>query len=1112
MLTVFSGSDGYPISNDDYYIRELASGYNEVVFQVSIRDPIYEYIREEAVVRDRDQNVYLIKQIDAGEKTAKVVAQINLDDWKKDLFIDYSNNSATVAGTIGSVLPAGWSLIDHSGIAKRRTIPTGDNTSDYNVTALQVLEACTTVYEVRFQFNTSDRIVTIVNPKSYSVKGAFATRDLNLVKLNYKGKSDSFVTRLYAEGADGLTFASINDGKPYVENLTYANKVVSAYWKDDRYTDAQSLLEDAQAKVDEMAMPSQSYDCEVLDLANTNPELYGFEDFSLFEVVTLIDDAKETRSDYQVVERWTYPYYPAKNKVVLSSSTPNIQTAIATIVNSLSSSTSSFQQIWQSAINNATSLITGNSGGFLVLRDSNGDGTPDELLIMDTNSIETATKVWRWNQAGLGYSKTGYNGPYNLGITMGGEIVASFVTAGVMNADVIRAGTLTDDNGDNYWNLETGEFRLSSTTTVGGKTISELVEGKAETWYQASDPSLAWTTAEDKASHKGDLWYRTTDDTTWYYDYSGGTYIWRQQNVPNIVFDKIDGKAQVFVSQPTPPYNVGDLWCQNDSDIMTCVTARTDSESYAASDWAKKNNYTDQQDITNSISTYDTSLNQLAVFNKLTNNGATQGIYLESGDLYINGTYIKAGTIDAGALSVSAQEAFNITHDYVPFDYLSNLTRYTQRAAFNPLSFVTLDSKVYLAIDGTGHSTVTTSDYATLHSDFLGSPTMSIKFKLRFSAQYTCAVDQRFFGISYDDDTGTGRVTYRRWTSATTFEAGQDYEYEFTMTPPYIAVSDQRIRFYYQPDVIMYVTDLEITSSQAVYNTAALSVTPDGLSSVVQSGDIISTINQSAETVSIKAAKIDLTGALSLHGDFTTYDPNNNDNKVYLNAGNLEFWVGDGQGSSDIEFVIATDYYSDKTGILFGNPDDPLTVNYTMISKDSVKSGLLLGYYSGDSPSPSNNTTFLNEGEAHFYGGIVSHSTVDMYGTEFVNLISNPTKFEATVYNSSGGSVFVSDKRKKKNIADLVIDKARSFLMALRPRSFKFKDGTSNRKHHGFIAQEVKSAMSEDWGLYIEDKEQDFIGLRYDELIADMVSVIQDQERRIEALERRVDDLTGIQS
>jgi hypothetical protein len=84
--------------------------------------------------------------------------------------------------------------------------------------------------------------------------------------------------------------------------------------------------------------------------------------------------------------------------------------------------------------------------------------------------------------------------------------------------------------------------------------------------------------------------------------------------------------------------------------------------------------------------------------------------------------------------------------------------------------------------------------------------------------------------------------------------------------------------------------------------------------------------------------------------------------------------------------------------------------------------------------------------------------------------------------------------------------------MALRPRSFKFKDGTSNRKHHGFIAQEVKSAMSEDWGLYIEDKEQDFIGLRYDELIADMVSVIQDQQRRIEALERRVDDLTGIQS
>ena len=102
--------------------------------------------------------------------------------------------------------------------------------------------------------------------------------------------------------------------------------------------------------------------------------------------------------------------------------------------------------------------------------------------------------------------------------------------------------------------------------------------------------------------------------------------------------------------------------------------------------------------------------------------------------------------------------------------------------------------------------------------------------------------------------------------------------------------------------------------------------------------------------------------------------------------------------------------------------------------------------------------------------------------------------------------MFVSDKRKKKSIKKLIAEKAKAFIMALKPSEFKFKDGTSGRKHHGFIAQEVNKAMYEDWGLYVEDTETDFIGLRYDEIIADLVAVVQDQEKRIEALERMVNN------
>lgn len=83
-----------------------------------------------------------------------------------------------------------------------------------------------------------------------------------------------------------------------------------------------------------------------------------------------------------------------------------------------------------SAIQRATDLITGNSGGYVVLHDSNDDGYPDELLIMNTADISTATKVWRWNLSGLGYSKTGYAGTFGLAMTMDGAIVADYISTG----------------------------------------------------------------------------------------------------------------------------------------------------------------------------------------------------------------------------------------------------------------------------------------------------------------------------------------------------------------------------------------------------------------------------------------------------------------------------------------------------------------------------------------------------------------------------------------------------------------------------------------------------------------------------------------------------------
>ena len=1089
MLTIFDGNNGYPISQDDYYIRELASGYNEVIFNVNIRDSIYQYVKEEARIRDRNQNEYLIKQVDAGNDTAKVVAQINLDEWKSQLYMDYSNNSNTVAGTVAGIAPTGWAVIDQSGITKRRTIPTSDTTRDYNVTALEILSDCVSVYEVRFKFDTNLKRIYIINPASYSSRGAFATRDLNLRALNYKGKSEGLVTRLYAEGADGLTFADINDGKSYVENRTYVDKIICSFWKDDRYTDKQSLLDDAQAKVDSMSRPTQSYDCDVIDLANTNPEVYGFEDFSLFEIVTLIDDAKRTRTDYQVVERWTYPYYPVKNKVVLSTSTPNIQSAIQTVVASLTQSTSNFQQMIDSAIENATALITGNSGGYLVLHDSNGDGTPDELLIMNTPDIETATKVWRWNQAGLGYSDTGYEGTYELGITMDGSIVASMITSGVMDANLIRAGAIQDLLGNNYWNLETGEFRLSAQTQVGNSTIAS-----------ESDISSAVESANKHSYLDSNIF---TDISLWEYGavaptfetIEGKTYLvidgtgisafnsnYYVRTLMNIVGDiHINAKfiyhidTQVTIAQQRFPF----INFSNSSGGMTSwwnlgaqtIPANTDFT------WNLRNNQT------------DVDANKPAYFGFYAIPGCKT--YIEFLEVYSTVDVFASSGIDFTNKGLNLFVAEVGVHNYLPYDLMTNINRWvsdTSAGYVTTLEQHTFDgvTKDCLVIDGTNANPNYHFDIVKANTDLIGKCTCTLKYKYRVSNDITFSSAQTIGYVNVKTDSGYYTPFVNTLSSGTTLRANVEYTYERTATLSYSAnyfEEKSRVVLFGFEGISIYFYDIEFTGDEGNYKKASLSYTADGLNSVVQSGSIISTINQSAEAVTIEASKIDLTGDVNLRGEFTSYATYQQLSGYYAQLDGAGITIYDPQGNS-VGGLVPT------------------------FSTSGVEVSLTLHDWSTNtfvSISPRTRSILK---DLYVNGGF----EIDYNAGEYA-LIRIPTQFFSTVYNSSGSAVFVSDRRKKRNIKDLVIKKAKSFIMSLKPRQFKFtKDiSTSNRLHHGFIAQEVKEAMTEDWGLYVEDKEQDFIGLRYDEIIADLVAVVQDQEKRIESLERRLDDLTNNQ-
>lgn len=115
-------------------------------------------------------------------------------------------------------------------------------------------------------------------------------------------------------------------------------------------------------------------------------------------------------------------------------------------------------------------------------------------------------------------------------------------------------------------------------------------------------------------------------------------------------------------------------------------------------------------------------------------------------------------------------------------------------------------------------------------------------------------------------------------------------------------------------------------------------------------------------------------------------------------------------------------------------------------------------------------------------------------------------KFLDTVYNNGGGVAFTSDRNEKHSIEEL--GDVSNFIYSLKPCKFKYNSGTSDRYHHGLIAQEVKECMGEeDWGLYVKQTDEDgteHLALRYDELIADLIVTAQSQNKRIQQLEERL--------
>lgn len=249
-------------------------------------------------------------------------------------------------------------------------------------------------------------------------------------------------------------------------------------------------------------------------------------------------------------------------------------------------------------------------------------------------------------------------------------------------------------------------------TQVFNGTVEELqkqIDKQIETFYfdyeptLDNEPALSWKDETARAQHQGDLFYWKSKGFSYRFMKDGENWKWKLVQDTDITKalkqaaeakDTADGKRRVFISTPVPPYDAGDLWATSNKNkeaaIKVCKTPKGAGTVFSSADWIEPK-YVDKTTVDNAITVYDTSLGQTEVFNKLTNNGNQQGIYIEGGKLYINADYILSGTL-AG-----------------------------QRINAKGITVLNKDGKKTFEIDANGNVTITPATFALTSGDTINS-------------------------------------------------------------------------------------------------------------------------------------------------------------------------------------------------------------------------------------------------------------------------------------------------------------------------------------------------------------------------------------------------------
>ena len=400
-----------------------------------------------------------------------------------------------------------------------------------------------------------------------------------------------------------------------------------------------------------IGVPSVSISVSFVDLSQTDQYkgLALLEQCDLCDTVTVQFEALGVNATAEIVRIETDVLLGRYKTIEVGSPRTNITDTIVSNNQATNEKIDQTASWLEKQVQEATDQIT-NGGGY-IYRVYDANKNLVEIGSTDNLDLSKAKNVWRWNNGGFGFSGTGYNGPYTTAITQDGHIVADFVDVGTLTANIIRAGILQDVEGKAFYlDLPNGVLRMNATelsisgapaasqsyaqqqaqaaqqaaiqaaaqslndyaetVTASLDDLQKQVDGQITTYFydykptKNNAPASEWTTVEEMRRHAGDLFYNTSNGDAYRWAQFYGSWQWLEIVDTDVAAalaaaaaaqDTADSKRRVFTAQPVPPYDVGDLWAEeNNGPLQVCITAKASGAAFAVADWTDAANYTAQ--------------------------------------------------------------------------------------------------------------------------------------------------------------------------------------------------------------------------------------------------------------------------------------------------------------------------------------------------------------------------------------------------------------------------------------------------------------------------------------------------------------------------------------